>query len=207
LRIDIQLREKMFMVYQETLSLSQVTARCGLHKLTAKRYRILDDWDARIERINKRIHKKVDVLAVNRRLRNVQVLDMAIEDIKEQIKIAQEKGLIGIIDPKLLPRMVVAQDFLIGRGAADEEHVELSVEAREALTFLTSLGEKSIIQLADIISAKLAEQATNRNMEVNHALLPDVSSGQYMSGAGYKIIPKPRTKPPVQKVRIASTHA
>jgi hypothetical protein len=152
--------------------------------------------------IEQDVQVKLDTKIVNRRLRNVKVLDLAIEDIQGQLERAREGGLKGIVDPKHLSRLVVAQDHLIGRGAADEENVDLTPEAQEALDFLKSLPANAIVQLADYLATELQKEAAKpRGEAVNPILLPDTSSGAYQVGRDYALKPKDGPKPPIQTKR------
>jgi len=169
LLITKSVRTKMFKVFQETGSVRQVATQCGVHIKTAKKYRVRDSWDARVDRIESKVQEREENIIVNRRLRNVKALDKAIESILGQLDDGAD------VDTKLLPRLVVAQDHLIGRGAADEEGADLSPAAQEALQFLLSLGERGLIQLAQVISAELADKATQQRAEErakHKALIP-----------------------------------
>jgi hypothetical protein len=47
---------------------------------------------------------------------------------------------------------------LLGRGAADDEHSTIPVEATEALEYLATLPANTIAQLADVLAEKLTPE-------------------------------------------------
>lgn len=189
--LNLETREGMFDLYLETRSVQAVANEYGISTKSVRRYKRVDKWDERVEYIESRIRARTNERAVNRRLRNVKVLDLAIEDIKKTILEAQANGITGVVDPKLLSKLVLAQDVLIGRGAADEEQPDLSPEAKEALEFLQSLGPKALVQLADYISRQLAQQAQSPSgSPYSQPLLPDTSSGQMEISKQYEPVKK-----------------
>lgn len=191
LRLTRKVREEMFQVYQETGNVNQVHIRCGIHSKTVKKYKRRDEWDSRIRAIQERVEKKLETKLVSRRLRNVQILDLAIEDVQGQLLKAKERDIAGVIDPKLLARLVVAQDHLIGRGAADEDDTAIPIEIKEALMFLAELGEVAVKQLAEIISERLAGMPEGQ-VRALAGPLPETSSVDYK--ADYRGVVKRKPK-------------
>lgn len=193
LRLTPEVREQMFQVYQETGNVNQVKIRCGIHSKTVKRYRRVDDWDSRLAAIKERVESKLETRLVSRRLRNVRILDLAIEDVQSQLIKARERDVAGVIDPKLLARLVVAQDHLLGRGAADEDVSAIPAEIREALEFLASLGEVAVKQLADIISERLSVMSEGQ-VKVLTGPVPEVSPDDYKATYTGVVKRKPKAK-------------
>jgi hypothetical protein len=193
-RISLELREEMFSVFQETQSENQVRKRCKVHPKTVRKYRERDKWDVRVEGIQNKVQEKLEKRIVNRRMRNVQVLDMAIEDVLKQLLEAKAKEQSGVVDPKLLARLVVAQDHLIGRGAADEEQQDVPPEVAKALEFLSSLGERALVQLAEVIAQGLASQPEGPNGDEPQGLLPSATVGVYSSDHDGVVKRKPKAR-------------
>lgn len=145
----------MFNAYQESRSIAQVVALCKVNKKTAQKWRVRDNWDLRCDEIEAKLRKKMERKIVGRRLRNVKILDTAIEGIAEGL----EDGM--RLEPKMLPRLIMTQDLLIGRGAADEEQPSVSPEAKAALEKLVALGEEGVRLLADSIADTLETQSSS----------------------------------------------
>ena len=192
-RLTVEKREKMYQVFVTTRAESQVMKRCGVHKRTVKRYRLKDNWDERIQAIEQRLQSRTDITIQNRRLRNVKLLDFAIEDIEKQLMTAREAGLAGVIDPKILPRLVATQDLLLGRGAADSENVNMPEEAKQALGILASLGADSIKQLAQLIAHKIANE-TGTTATTASGLKLDNTVGAFVTDYTGRVRPDNRPK-------------
>lgn len=105
--------------------------------------------------IEKKVKHKLDIVISNRRLRNVKALDLAIEDVLEQLTKNKDNESFGVINPKDLSKLVVAQDHLLGRGAADEEQTAISEEAKASLKLLTDMPADTIAQLANVLAEKM----------------------------------------------------
>lgn len=154
-------RQEMFAVYQRTKSIQMVKRKCVVNRKTVERYRVKDDWDNRVDKIESLTVKKMDKVVVNRRLRNVQVLDEYINVVRDIIFSQKDNPDIELMDPKVLPKLVTAQEFLLGRGAADDEIPEMSEEAKNALDLLKQLPPHTIAQIAKIISQRISGTVTN----------------------------------------------
>jgi len=145
-KLDPKKLQKMFLVYQEKRSVSDVAKRCGVHRKTVNRYREELKWDIQVDKIDKRIQSKLNNRAVNRRVRNIKILDKAIENIEEQLDDGEN------MDIDKVDRLVRAQDLLIGRaGDIEEEDKEVSEELKTALAILTKLDEKTIQSIGSYI--------------------------------------------------------
>lgn len=144
-RVDRRLREDMFQAYEASGgSIARVVKICKVHRITAKKWRIRDRWDVRLARIEVATEKKLEKKIINRRLRNVQVLDTAIEKIKDDI----EAGTADL-EAKSLAKLVATQELLLGRGAADEIESTIPPEAIEAINILSQLGDSGLRLLGD----------------------------------------------------------
>ena len=138
-------REAMFHIYQQSGSVGRVARKCSVHKKTVKRYKELDNWDERRGEIERAVQSKSDEKSIGRRLRNVLTLDKAIEAIADSL----QNG--GEIENKMLPKLIATQEVLLGRGAADDETPDMTVEELAALELLKALPPGGLEALANII--------------------------------------------------------
>lgn len=148
-RITLEERTSMFMAFQNSCSVHEVSRITGKSRATVDYWRVRDDWDERITRIEGRVEDKLEKKVVDRRLRNVQVLDQALDSIKDQLDDGKKVSI------AFLGKFAMVQEMLISRGAADSEKKLLSESERAALQLLTTLGEKGIKQLGDALSGKI----------------------------------------------------
>ena len=167
-RISLELREKMYTIYSQSRSLFEVEKACTVSRKTVRKWREKDEWDVRLHQIELRVRAAADSKETNRRLRNVKVLDKMIDNIKGQLT-AEDAVEVPI---KLLPRLVVAQDVLLGRGAADDEQAEIPADVLAAIEVLSELGPKALSQLADIMAHNLSQGNATIETPDSH-LLPD----------------------------------
>lgn len=66
-------REEMFLAYCGQQTIGYVIAKCGVHHLTAKKYRGIDNWDERYAKVRKRTLVKEDDEAVRCKQRHLKL--------------------------------------------------------------------------------------------------------------------------------------
>lgn len=186
-KITQKLREEMFLIYQETGSKSEVKKRLKLSNKAVEKYYERDNWEGRLRAIEEKVQEKIDNQVANRRLRNVKVLDMAIEDVMSQLEGARAAGRAGVVDPKLLSKLVATQDHLIGRGAADELDRGITPEAQRALNILATLGEEGLRHLGELITDKVVDTDMEVLTSTPPRMLPDISSGSYELDSKFEV--------------------
>ena len=116
---------------------------------TVEKYRKELRWDQECDKIDKRTQSKLNTRSVNRRVRNIKILDKAIENIDEQIEDGVDVGVDKI------HHIVRTQDILIGRsGDIDDGETEISDELRSALSILTKMDISDIGNIGNYIVNK-----------------------------------------------------
>lgn len=175
-KLSIQQREQLFQTYLDTRSKLKTAKKHNVAQKTVRRYMKRDKWLERIARLDQAVQKKTDETRVNRRLRNLKVLDIAIEDIYNQLEAARSVGE-TVVPIKLLSKLVLSQDILIGRGAGESIDSQQSPEVKQALELLEQLGPDGVRQLSTVLAERLAAVQSRR--ERPSGLLPDVGSGAY----------------------------
>lgn len=68
-KITTKDREAMFTAFTEAETINHVVEKCGVHHLTAEKYRKLDKWDERLAEIRAKAEEKADETAAQRRAR------------------------------------------------------------------------------------------------------------------------------------------
>ncbi len=66
-------REEMFLAFCEQPTIANVTGKCRIHHLTAKKYRAIDNWDERYQKVRNRTLRKEDNEAVRRKERQLKL--------------------------------------------------------------------------------------------------------------------------------------
>ena len=66
-------REEMFQAGEQKQTLHSVAMKCKVAMATVKKYRKIDNWAGRIGTIQKRVAKRVNTAAVERRMRHAKM--------------------------------------------------------------------------------------------------------------------------------------
>jgi IS30 family transposase len=69
-------RDELFAAYQEKQSVSSVARKCRVSPTTVARYKIKDDWVARLARIVEKAQRKADDDAARRRARHIKLAQL-----------------------------------------------------------------------------------------------------------------------------------
>jgi len=154
-KVSLEQRERMFQAFMDLGSARAVSQQLGIPVKTCRMYEERDRWWERRERIESSVREKTDNKIVNRRLRNVQILDTAIDRIAKDL--SSEEVFVPV---KMLPRLVLAQETLLGAGAADDEQAPMSIEAQQALNLLQSLPPEALTQLAGVLAERMNVSST-----------------------------------------------
>lgn len=140
--------ERAFTAYAQRRSCRDVKALLGWSKQTIERYRISGKWDKRCKQIDKKVNKSTDNKVKRRRVRNITVLDLAIDGIEERLK---DKTAVFPIDK--LGQVVKVQNELLGQGGFEDEEQVVTEEVKVALKILSSLDDTALKALGDEIAS------------------------------------------------------
>ena len=123
-------------------------------------YRDADGWDAAVEKMNKRIARKVVTKNVNRTARNVKALDTAIDNaVKQMTRKKKNKTDVPIM---ILPQLIKTQDELIRRNPEMQDQEEMSPEVTEAIKVLSAMDKKGVAALGDMLIADIEKESRKK---------------------------------------------
>ena len=170
-KISSAKREKMYEAWCAEQTIRSVSRKCTVHHKTVARYRRIDKWDERFEKIKQDANAKVDkkitddlaqIIGHYRNIRNAG-LNNWLNTLKSQIKAGRVPVLpLELKELGMLERLIA---FLEGKPDSRPD-VPAPVTAdsgsaeaiRELLGKLEGLGEKAGQALADRIADKLADK-------------------------------------------------
>lgn len=152
-------REKMFQAFCETGTEHNVRKKCATHWTTVKKYRKLDDWDARYARIQEEARKKADARLVTqyskvtehfRALRDAG-LNKRLREIKEQLEKGENNPILGLTINEII---ALDKHLELREGRPDSRPdigtAELDPDVLEAIRSLADkLGSTGMAELGD----------------------------------------------------------
>lgn len=114
-------RTAMWAAYQEQQSASHAAKKCRVHPRTAERYRQLDRWDERIEKIRAEAQEQADVTLASAMAESL----VMVRDYKKRIAAALQAKEVRPADVTVseLERLIRLEAFVLG-----------GVESRHAVT-------------------------------------------------------------------------
>lgn len=148
-----ELRKAMIDAWLVKQNIRYVAKVCRISRGVCDRYRQIDNWDEVTVKMMKRLKRKLATEGMNRTARNIRALDMAIENIKKQIKGKDGKKVPAII----LHQLIKTQDELLRRNPEQDGQVELSDEVTEALKVLADMDKKEIRALGNLVVKEMVK--------------------------------------------------
>ena len=111
-------REEMFQVFFKNGSVNSVVKLCNIHNTTARKYRLKDNWDKRVETIRKKAVEKSDDKNAKRIADNLKLVDYTKTQLMKDI---QKEGVESTRKASDLDKLIRLELLLIGDVAAKGE--------------------------------------------------------------------------------------
>jgi hypothetical protein len=141
---------KMFLVYSRHQNVAEVAKECEIHRKTVKKYRDMFSWDEEIERVNAAQQMKLNAQLVDRRIRNTEALDTAINSIVTQLQ-PDAEGVANSMPLKSLPSLIKAQTEILDSASGGAKD-EMTPQLQQALELVAAIGNTTLKLIADHLS-------------------------------------------------------
>lgn len=117
-RVPTALRDEMFAVYAERQTIESVSAKCGVHHATARRYKLADRWDERLGDVRAKAQREADYTLAAAMAQSLALIRVFKEKLSTAISAKNVKpSEATIVD---LERLVRLEAYVL--GAAESRH-------------------------------------------------------------------------------------